>query len=526
MGGMSEDVAVDLPASAEVSWFSRLSAWLDARSQELRLTRFMLLRFTGLVWFVAFLSAAQQFIPLIGHEGLLPADLMVKRVVERFDGPWEVFWEAPSIFWFHCSDAMIQVVTWAGVVISFLVLCGYANAIMMFVLWALYLSLLPIGQEWLSYGWDIQILETGFLGMMLCPLLDPRPFPKRAPPVLIIWLYRWLIFRIMLGAGLIKWRGDTCWRDLTALYYHYETQPVPNPLSAVLHAMPKWFHHAGVAWNHIVELIVPWFGFVGRWPRHIAGFLMTSFMVILIFSGNLSFLNWLTIIPALACFDDAFWRRVLPKFIVKAADRSAEGASKTPVSHWVTSLLYAGVVAWLSIGPVKNLISSEQAMNTSFDRLHLVNTYGAFGTVDRERFELVFQGTSSEVADLMADWKDYEFKAKPTDPMRRPVIITPYHYRLDWAAWYPWHRVPGRNEWVPNFLWNLLHNDPGTLSLLAHNPFPDSPPKFVRVLVYRYRFATEGPAWWTREREGTHIYPLTKDSPQLQQIVRDAGWVR
>ncbi|MFM2169018.1 MAG: hypothetical protein RIS79_3389, partial [Verrucomicrobiota bacterium] len=261
MDGMSEDVAVDLPASAEVSWFSRLSAWLDARSQELRLTRFMLLRFTGLVWFVAFLSAAQQFIPLIGHDGLLPADLMVKRVVERFDGPWEVFWEAPSIFWFHCSDAMIQVVTWAGVVISFLVLCGYANAIMMFVLWALYLSLLPIGQEWLSYGWDIQILETGFLGMMLCPLLDPRPFPKRAPPVLIIWLYRWLIFRIMLGAGLIKWRGDTCWRDLTALYYHYETQPVPNPLSAVLHAMPKWFHHAGVAWNHIVELIVPWFGF-------------------------------------------------------------------------------------------------------------------------------------------------------------------------------------------------------------------------------------------------------------------------
>jgi hypothetical protein len=253
---------------------------------------------------------------------------------------------------------------------------------------------------------------------------------------------------------------------------------------------------------------------------------MTSFMVILIFSGNLSFLNWLTIIPALACFDDMFWRRVLPKFIVKAADRSAEGASKTPVSHWVTSLLYAGVVAWLSIGPVKNLISSEQAMNTSFDRLHLVNTYGAFGTVDRERFELVFQGTDSEVADLLADWKDYEFKAKPTDPMRRPVIISPYHYRLDWAAWYSWHRVPGRNEWVPNFLWKLLHNDPGTLSLLAHNPFPDSPPKVVRVLVYRYRFATEGPAWWTREREGTHIYPLSKDSPQLQRIVRDAGWVR
>lgn len=504
-------------------------AWLDKQSQNLRLTRFMLLRFTGLVWFAAWLSAAQQFIPLVGHDGLLPADLLVKQALERYESPWALFWEMPSIFWFHCSDPMILAVTWTGVILSLVVLCGYANAIIMFVLWALYMSLLPIGQEWLSYGWDIQILETGFLGIMLCPLLDPRPFPKKAPPVLIIWLYRWLIFRIMLGAGLIKWRGDACWRDLTALYFHYETQPVPNPLSPLLHSMPKWFHQAGVAWNHFIELIVPWFGFVGRWPRHIAGLLMSSFMVILIFSGNLSFLNWLTIIPCLTCFDDSFWKRVLPKALLRRAERAAEGSQRTPLSHWITSCLYAAAVAWLSWGPVKNLVSSEQAMNTSFDRLHLVNTYGAFGTVDRERFELVFQGTDSAVADLMADWKDYEFKAKPTDPMRRPVIISPYHYRLDWAAWYPWHRIPGRNQWVPNFIWKLLHNDPVALSLIANNPFPDAPPKYIRVLVYRYKFAPWGNAdgaWWTREREGTHIYPLTKDSPQLQQIIRDAGWMR
>ena len=362
-------------------------AWMDRQSQNLRLTRFMLLRFTGLVWFAAWLSAAQQFIPLVGHDGLLPADLLVKQALERYESPWALLWEMPSVFWFDCSDTMILAVTWTGVILSLVVLCGYANAIIMFVLWSLYMSLLPIGQEWLSYGWDIQILETGFLGMMLCPLLDPRPFPKQAPPVLIIWLYRWLIFRIMLGAGLIKWRGDSCWRDLTALYYHYETQPVPNPLSPLLHSMPKWFHKAGVAWNHFIELIVPWFGFVGRWPRHIAGLLMSSFMVILIFSGNLSFLNWLTIIPCLACFDDSFWKRVLPKALVRRADKAAEGSQCTPMSHWVTSMVYAGIVAWLSWGPVKNLVSSEQAMNTSFDRLRLVNTYGAFGSIDRERFE-------------------------------------------------------------------------------------------------------------------------------------------
>ncbi|MBL9133283.1 MAG: lipase maturation factor family protein [Verrucomicrobiaceae bacterium] len=529
----------------------RAFAWFQQQGENYRLTRFMLLRFTGLVYFIAFLSAAQQFPALVGHDGLLPADLMVKRVLERFDSPWDVFWESPSLFWFDCSDGMIGWVTWTGVVISFAVVCGFANAIMMFVLWALYFSLLPIGQEWLSYGWDIQILETGFLGMMLCPLLDPRPFPRRAPPVLIIWLYRWLIFRIMRGAGLIKWRGDECWRDLTALYYHYETQPVPNPLGPLLHFMPKWFHQAGVAWNHIVELIVPWFGFLGRWPRrllglrwerfrgqevawgvflcprHIAGFLMLSFQIILIFSGNLSFLNWLTIIPCLACFDDAFWKRVLPRFLVRMADKSAAEATPPSLSHHIATVIYTGVVIWLSIGPVKNLISSEQAMNTSFDRLHLVNTYGAFGTVDRERFELVFEGTTDNVAGPLSDWREYEFKAKPTDVTRRPVIITPYHYRLDWAAWYPWHCVGGRNQWVPTFLWKLLHNDPATLSLLARNPFPDAPPKFIRVLVYRYQYAprdNKDDAWWVRVRVGVHIPALSLDSANLRQAVGELTW--
>lgn len=281
----------------------------------------------------------------------------------------------------------------------------------------------------------------------------------------------------------------------------------------------------GVGWNHIVELIVPWFAFVGRWPRHIAGFLMLSFQGILICSGNLSFLNWLTIIPCIACFDDSFWRRVLPKFIVQRA--LVEGVP-TKMSQRITSFVYAAVVVWLSIAPVKNLISTQQAMNTSFDPLHLVNTYGAFGSIDRERYELVFQGTRDENPGLLTDWQEYEFKAKPTDIKRRPVIITPYHYRLDWAAWFPWSQVPGRNAWVPNFIWKLLHNDPGTLSLLAGNPFPDAPPKHMRVLIYRYKFdpSRADGAWWTRERMGTHIDAISIKNPQLLRIVQEQGWVR
>lgn len=535
MSSLGETASIDSPAADAVvlaespSRLARVMSWLDREGENYRLTRFMLLRFTGLVYFVAFLTAAQQFPALIGRHGLLPADLFVERVVRHFGSPWKAFVEMPSLFWFGASDTLIMGVTWAGVVLSLVVLCGYANSLIMLVLWALYLSLLPIGQEWLNYGWDIQILETGFLGIMLCPLLDPRPFPRRAPPVLMIWLYRWLIFRIMLGAGLIKMRGDSCWRDLTALNYHYETQPIPNPLSRLLHFAPEWFNKLGVAWNHFVELVVPWFAFYGRWSRHIAGFLMASFMVVLISSGNLSFLNWLTIIPCLACFDDSFWKRVLPRFLVARAEASALGDTRRSNGHWAAVLAYGVVVAVLSVGPVKNLLSNTQAMNTSFDKLHLVNTYGAFGSIDRERYELIFEGSSDVSPGMFAEWKEYEFKAKPGDPKQRPVIISPYHYRLDWAAWYTWTKVPGRNEWVPHFLWKLLHNDPGALSLIANNPFPEAPPRWVRVSIYRYRYAPPGNEeglWWKRAKVGEHIGPLSVESEQLIRIVRESGWMR
>jgi hypothetical protein len=282
------------------------------------------------------------------------------------------------------------------------------------VLWLLYTSFVNIGQDWYSYGWEIQLLETGFLAMFLCPLLDPRPFPKRPPPVLIIWLFRWLTFRIMFGAGLIKLRGDSCWRDLTCLYYHYETQPIPNPLSRMFHFMPHWFQKFSTLWNHFIELVVPWFGFGPRLARHIAGVLLVSFQVILIVSGNLSFLNYLTIVPMLACFDDSLLSRLLPKALVERARRASENYSPTRTQE-ILALAFAIVVVALSIAPTLNLLSGQQMMNASFDRLHLVNTYGAFGSVGRERNEIIFEGSEDGVV-----WRAYEFPFKPGDPMRRP----------------------------------------------------------------------------------------------------------
>ncbi|HSI14403.1 MAG TPA: lipase maturation factor family protein, partial [Chthoniobacter sp.] len=356
------------------------------------LSRFILLRFLGFIYFIAFLCAVQQIVPLIGHDGLLPADDYLHRLATHFGSNTDGFFELPSVFWFGISDGALLTVSWIGLVLSFIVMCGYANSLIMLALWGLYMSIMNVGQLWYGYGWEMQLLETGFLGVFLCPLFDPRPFPRHAPPVVVFWLYRWLIFRIMLGAGLIKIRGDACWRDLTCLYYHYETQPIPNPISWWLHFRPHWFQKFGVLWNHIIELVVPWFCFYPRKARHAAGVLMAGFQVVLIISGNLSFLNWLTIVPCLACFDDTFWARLLPRALVQRAEAAGDAAAlrpSSPAAEFAVVAL-AFVVAILSIEPVTNLISPGQVMNTSFNRLNLVNTYGAFGTVGRERFEIVF----------------------------------------------------------------------------------------------------------------------------------------
>ena len=234
--------------------------------------------------------------------------------------------------------------------------------------------------------------------------------------------------------GLIKLRGDSCWRELTCLVYHYETQPIPNPLSAWLHFMPEWFHKLGAIVNHLCELVVPFFIFGPQRFRHLAGTCLVLFQLFLIVSGNLSFLNWLTIVPALACFDDSFWTRVLPRrFTVWAL--SHRGAPLSFVQR-VAAVSLAILVGIASIGPVGNLLSPRQIMNTSFSRLHLVNTYGAFGSVGRERLELVIEGTTSSEPSESADWHAYEFPCKPTRVDRRPCVITPYHYRLDWLLWF------------------------------------------------------------------------------------------
>lgn len=502
--------------------------FLDRASRPYWLTRWLILRWLGIVYAFAFLSTALQIVPLVGEQGLLPAGKFL-GAVEHFKRSRDAaMFELPSLFWFGHSDAALATWAWIGFALSLVVVLGWANVPIMLGLWAIYMSFVHIGQDWYGYGWDIQILETGLLAVFLCPLLDPRPFSRHAPPVVIIWLFRWLGFRIMLGAGLIKIRGDACWSDLTCLTFHYLTQPIPNPLSRAFHFMPVWFHKFGVLWNHFVELIVPWFSFGPRLSRHIAGLLMISFQIFLILSGNLSFLNWLTIVPFIACLDDTLLVRLLPKRAGEWLEQRRTEARPLGQTELITIGLYTLVVVLLSVSPTLNLCSGKQAMNRSFDPLHVVNTYGAFGSVGRERNEIVFEGTSdSEITDQTV-WKEYEFIAKPGDPRRAPRVIAPYQPRLDWQIWFAAMATPEQYPWTVHLVWKLLHNDSGTLSLLAGNPFPDTPPRYVRARFYRYEFAQPNDPsglYWKRTELGLWLPPMSVETPILRKFLAAYGWV-
>jgi len=489
------------------------------------LTRFLLLRLLGIVYAVAFLVAAQQLLPLIGSHGLLPLDHFFPRAQAYYGSVWDGFFHLPSIFWLNDSDTMLVTLSWIGFGLACLVIAGFANSIIMAVLWALYMSIVHVGQDWYGFGWETQLLETGFLAIFLVPLLDPRPFPRVAPPLLVIWLFRWLVFRLMIGSALIKLRGDPCWRDLTALFYYFETQPIPNPLSRWFHFLPHPVLQAGVLWNFLAELVAPWFVFWPRIGRHIAGSVIVLFMLGIALSGNLSFLNWLSIVPALACFDDSFWSRILP--LGGGGATKANANQRKSFAAQAAAVGLTCLVVWRSIDPVMNLISPHQMMNTSFDPFDLVNTYGAFGSIGRERLNVVFQGTDSDSVYGAVEWKDYLYHALPVDVNEMPVQVAPYQPHLDWQMWFAAMGTYNQYPWTLHLMWKLLHNDPVGLTFFRSNPFPDHPPRYIRVALYKYAFAPFGNAdgaWWTREFQENWLPPLAADDPRWDSILKSFGW--
>jgi hypothetical protein len=446
-----------------VQWFTE---------PDYELARLLFQRMLALVYLFAFLGAARQFRALLGDRGMLPVRRYLARTPAR---------RAPSVFHLYYSDRCYALWAWTGCAVSLALVAGvdgllplWAAMLLWAVPWVMYLSLVNVGQTWYGFGWESLLLETGFLAVFLGN-------DEVAPPVLVLFLLRWVLFRVEFGAGLIKLRGDACWRRLTCLFHHHETQPMPGPLSWFFHRLPRPLHRVEAAANHLTQLVVPVFLFA---PQPVASWAAAAMIVSqlwLVLSGNFAWLNWLTIALAVSVLD-------LPAWSVPGG-----GAAPTGVPVWYAVVVCAvtALVLVRSYRPVRNLLSRRQVMNRSFDPLHLVNSYGAFGSVSRVRYEIVIEGTPDAVPREDGTWLAYEFRGKPGDVRRWPRQFAPYHLRLDWLMWFAALSPAYAQPWFGALVERLLAGDPDTLRLLRHSPFPpDAPPRHVRARLFRYAFTS------------------------------------
>ncbi|MCA4133746.1 lipase maturation factor family protein [Arthrobacter sp. M4] len=462
-------------------------AWFDA--PEYGFARQVLQRGIAALFFVAFTSTLNQFPALLGERGLLPVPAYLARIGKPL---------RPSLFTWRYSDGLLRTVCWIGVAISASLILGlpqlgppWVPMLAFLSLWLLYMSIVNVGQTFYAFGWEMLILEAGFTVAFLGSDQSPPPRP-------ILLLLAWLVFRLEFGAGMIKIRGGQEWRDLTALYYHHETQPMPGPLSRQFHLLPKAFHRLEVLGNHGAQLVVPFLLFAPQPVGSIAAGVIIFTQLWLVASGNFAWLNWSAIVLAFAAVSDPVAHAVLP--IIPPSWVPAPGSSASSPLWWVGIVLAVTVLLLvLSYWPIRNLFSRGQLMNASFNRWQLVNTYGAFGTVTKDRIEVTVEGTMDEDPDEGADWQEYGFKGKPGDVNRLSRQFAPYHLRLDWLMWFlPLRTVHER--WFYALLAKLLEADQQTLALLRKDPFNGEKPRWVRATTYLYRFSTRAEHKQTGQR--------------------------
>lgn len=470
--------------------------FLDTFSGEYQIAKFILLKGLAVIYLIAFLNAFNQFPALLGEQGLLPLPSYMSRFKLK---------NRPTLFQWKYSDRLFRLIACTGILFSLIALSGLADKASIWVhiliwiaLWAMYLSIVNAGLIFYGFGWESMLLEAGFYAIFLGPLSWQAPIP-------VIWIYCWMVFRVEFGAGLIKMRGDECWRKLTCLNYHHETQPLPNTLSWYFHHLPKPLHKIETLGNHIVQLVLVWGLFFPQPVASVSAGAIILSQSYLIISGNYSWLNWMTIVLAFSGIHDGTFGILFGWVPGEAVP--------LPISYELVIISLAFVVVYLSINPVINMISSRQKMNASFNPLHLVNTYGAFGTVSRKRYEIIIEGTRDRKLNQTTEWKEYEFKGKPGDLSRRPPIVSPYHHRLDWQMWFAAMSThPQRHPWFLPLVQKLLQNDKQILGLFRKNPFPKDPPLYIRARLFRYEFTEveerrESGNWWKREFVQEYMKP-------------------
>ena len=482
------------------SAFYRPSLWLWGRDYEpprFDLVSWLFLRAMGLIYLAAFVSFGVQALGLIGSHGILPLSEFADAVRSQLGV--EGYWRVPMVFWLEQSDFAIQAACWAGAALSLLLIFNVLPRLSLFFLYALYLSLFYAGQEFMGFQWDLLLLESGFLALLLSIATKPG-----------IWLLRWLLFRLMFLSGAVKLlSGDPTWANLSALSYYFQTEPLPTPLAWYAHHLPQAVLTASTVATFVIELGLPFLIFFPRRLRFVAAFGILFLQVVILLTGNYAFFNLLTMALCLVLFDDAALRKVLPRRLTRFVQHNVRDIKPGKIVSYAVGafallIVFVGLVQLHAV--FSGRISAPAAwINDEIAPLRIVNSYGLFAVMTTTLPEIIVEGSDDGV-----HWREYGFKYKPGDVMRRPQWNFPHQPRLDWQMWFAALGTAWENPWFSLFLQRLLENSPEVTALLGSNPFPGKPPLYVRALLYDYRYS--GPqekeatgAWWVRQREGIYF---------------------
>lgn len=463
------------------------------------LASWIFLRALGAVFLIAFCSLGVQARGLFGAQGISPATDYLAEARRHFGR--SAYRLVPSLFWLGASDRALVGACVLGACLSALVVLDVCPFAALALCWALYLSLASVGQPFMGYQWDALLLETGFFALFLAPALGGLG-AAGSPPV-AVWMLWWLLFRLVFESGVVKLTsGDPAWRRFEALFYHYETQPLPTWIGWWAHQLPRPFQRLSTAMVYLIEIVLPLVILVPGAPRAAAAAGIVFLQVLIMATGNYNFFNLLAIALCVPLFDDSFWARFVT-FTAPSAPALAGGPVLLGAAAVLCLLVGGAQVAralWPSWAPPAPLGRLERLLIP----FQLINPYGLFRVMTTRRLEVVIEGS-----DDRQNWKSYEFRWKPGEPRRRPGFVEPHQPRLDWQLWFAALSPYYANPWFISLLSRLLAASPPVLALLKDDPFGGRPPRFARALLYEYRFAglsalrREG-RWWDRTPLGPY----------------------
>jgi lipase maturation factor 1 len=387
------------------------------------------------------------------------------------------------------------------------------------LLWLLYLSLATVGRDFLGFQWDNLLLEAGFLAIFFAPLqILPRSSRAAPPSRIILWLLRLLLCKLMFSSGCVKlFSGDPNWRNLTALTFHYQTQPLPTWIGWYASQLPLAFQKFSCAVMFAIELGAPFLIFAPRRIRFFGGAAIVFLQILIMLTGNYTFFNLLTLALCLLLLDDFVLSKFVPQKLCGrlSINHQLSGIRKR---RWpgVITISIAAVVLVVSLfqmismfGVRSGLLAPVAALDGWLRPLRSVNRYGLFAVMTGTRNEIIVEGSDDGVR-----WRPYEFKYKPGDVNQKPKFIEPFQPRLDWQMWFAALGNYQQNPWFENFCRRLLQGSPEVLALLDKNPFPKQPPRYLRAEFYDYRFTSAAErhatgAWWRREFVGEYLPPVS-----------------